>query len=113
MVAGDITHDLKKLRDFFVEMKARFAYIFYVPGNHEMWIRPSDTAKDSLQKFKQILALCDELGILTKPKKVHLSCFSFLKEHTGRQCLDCASTVLVPSLVFSYETTQPHNSGLG
>jgi hypothetical protein len=39
-------------------------------GNHELWVRPSDTAKNSLQKFEQILNLCKELGICTSPKKV-------------------------------------------
>lgn len=70
IVAGDVTHDLKKLRDFFREVKVRFASVFYVPGNHELWVRPPDGDKNSIQKFEQILAICAEEGIMTKPMKV-------------------------------------------
>lgn len=73
IVAGDVTHDLQKLADFFMEVKERFENVFYVPGNHELWIRPSDAAKDSVQKFEQIMTLCRELGVYTTPKKVPIS----------------------------------------
>jgi len=65
VVAGDIADDLRVIEKTLRLLKSNFAKVFYVPGNHELWVRKSSI--DSLEKFRQVLSLCDDLGIYTKP----------------------------------------------
>merc|ERR1712056_56630 len=46
-------------------LRAKFRRVFYVPGNHEMWITLMEPKKfpDSLCKLWAIMDLCDELDI--------------------------------------------------
>ena len=64
IVAGDVSDNLKVLRSVFVELKARFKVVFYVPGNHEAWITSKDSG-NSLDKLDEIKKLCSALGIIT------------------------------------------------
>jgi 3',5'-cyclic AMP phosphodiesterase CpdA len=57
ILAGDVSDRLSILRQTFSVLLERFRYVFYVPGNHEMWIRGGEY-EDSLQKFHGILELC-------------------------------------------------------
>jgi predicted phosphodiesterase len=68
VVAGDIAHDLEIIGWTLAELRARFARVFYVPGNHELWVR--DGERDSIEKFGVILRLCDDIGVETHPGKV-------------------------------------------
>src|SRR5262252_1804106 len=62
ILAGDVSDNLDKLQAALVSVRAKFAQIFFVPGNHELWVRRGECA-DSMAKFWRILALCAELGI--------------------------------------------------
>lgn len=66
IVAGDVTHDMGRLEDAFNILLSRFRHVFYVPGNHELWVMKGETW-DSLEKFYHILAFCDRMGIRTQP----------------------------------------------
>lgn len=68
IVAGDISNNLKVMETTFSLLTTRFKQIFFVPGNHEFWV--SKETENSLIKFEQILSLCDDLGIHTRPKIV-------------------------------------------
>lgn len=68
IVAGDIADDLRVIGWTLRILKSRFNQVFYVPGNHELWVR--DGKCDSIEKFHQVLTLCDDIGILTHPDKV-------------------------------------------
>ena len=68
IVAGDISNSLKIMETTFSTLSARFKQVFFVPGNHEFWV--AKEAENSLIKFEQILSLCTDLGIQTKPKLV-------------------------------------------
>eukprot|EP01126_Amoeba_proteus_P051191 TRINITY_DN6102_c0_g4_i7.p1 TRINITY_DN6102_c0_g4~~TRINITY_DN6102_c0_g4_i7.p1 ORF type:complete len:273 (-),score=12.28 TRINITY_DN6102_c0_g4_i7:353-1171(-) len=70
LVGGDTTHDMDQLRRFFLLVRGRFRHVFFVPGNHDLWVTPRCPARDSVEKFYQIMNLCKECGIETKPKKV-------------------------------------------
>lgn len=60
-------------------VREKFLHVFYVPGNHEMWIqkmheKDADEAQereaicnDSIEKFFHIQSLCDKLGVHTLP----------------------------------------------
>lgn len=69
ILAGDVTDDLDKLGKVFREAQGRFAWVFFVPGNHELWVRREE-ARDSILKFHRIVALCDSLDVKTRPTKI-------------------------------------------
>jgi len=50
----------------------KFKYVFYVPGNHELWVGKSTESgfKDSVDKFHKIIALCNDIGVHTQPFKI-------------------------------------------
>jgi hypothetical protein len=39
IVAGDVTDDLAKLRQTLGLLKQKFGEVFFVPGNHDLWLR--------------------------------------------------------------------------
>ncbi len=67
LVAGDIADRLEVIEDTLALLKSRFAKVFYVPGNHELWVRFD--ACDSVEKLKRVIELCDRLGVYTRPSK--------------------------------------------
>lgn len=71
LVAGDVHHDLEQLAKTLSLLCERFAQVFFVPGNHDVWIRPGEK-DNSLTKFEAILKLCDALGVQTGPGQVGL-----------------------------------------
>ncbi len=39
LLAGDLTNDLAKLRAVLTMLRSKFAEVFFVPGNHDVWVR--------------------------------------------------------------------------
>ncbi len=71
LIAGDVTDRLDVLTLCLNALKQRFADVFFVPGNHDLWLHKNDF-NCSIKKFHHIMALCQRLGILTEPKKIQL-----------------------------------------
>lgn len=69
LLAGDVSHDLDKFAQALRCLREKFAHVFFVPGNHDLWLRRGD-ADDSTAKFRKVLRLCSELGVATSPAKV-------------------------------------------
>ncbi|NRB38574.1 MAG: metallophosphoesterase [Pseudomonadales bacterium] len=67
IIAGDISDNMEKLKRLFANLQPKFRDIFYVPGNHDLWVRLKEFP-DSIAKFKAILALCLGVGIVIQPK---------------------------------------------
>ena len=67
VVAGDIADDLNIIAKTLRLLQTRFNQVFYVPGNHELWVR--NDCYHSLEKFSRIISLCDELGVHTRPAR--------------------------------------------
>src|SRR5215831_5690328 len=67
VVSGDIADDLRIIDWTLRELRSRFGQVFYVPGNHELWVR--DGRYDSIEKFRRVLRLCEEIGVYTGPGK--------------------------------------------
>jgi len=65
---GDIADDLEIIAWTLRLLRSKFGKVFYVPGNHELWVR--NAPGDSIEKFLRILLLCDEIGIYTRPARV-------------------------------------------
>jgi Icc-related predicted phosphoesterase len=68
IAAGDISDRLDTLQSTLAWLRQKFLKVFYVPGNHEMWVHRQ--AGTSVEKFFAVLALCDRLGIHTHPGKI-------------------------------------------
>lgn len=69
LLAGDIAEKLDTLEEVFPLLNEKFARVFFVPGNHEFWIRKKE-AQNSLFKFNQVMALCDSYDVITRPTRV-------------------------------------------
>ena len=68
IAAGDISDKLDTLKATLALLRAKFMKVFYVPGNHELWVRKEQ--QTSVEKFYSVLALCEALDIHTSPAKV-------------------------------------------
>lgn len=66
LLAGDLTSDLDILGDALSAVRPKFASVFFVPGNHELWLVGGAFA-DSMAKFRAILDLCASLDVQTSP----------------------------------------------
>jgi predicted phosphodiesterase len=68
IVAGDISDQYARIGSTLSLLRAKFREVFYVPGNHELWVRKEPYT--SAEKFLKIQELCAALGIHTQPAKV-------------------------------------------
>lgn len=66
IIAGDVTDNLDKLKVTFAFLQRKFSQITFVPGNHELWLRPAN-GLHSIDKFHQILEICATMDIKTTP----------------------------------------------
>jgi Icc-related predicted phosphoesterase len=69
ILAGDISYDLKKVRETLAHLQAKFKNVFFVPGNHDLWIRKS-TFANSLEKFDRLMETCRSIGVHVSPAKI-------------------------------------------
>lgn len=70
LLAGDVSHDATRFADALSMLRQRFAQVFFVPGNHDLWLMRQE-AGDSLAKFHYLLALCQKLGVRTQPQTLN------------------------------------------
>lgn len=68
IVAGDIADSTAVLRDTLELLASRFREVFFVPGNHELWVRGEP--RDSVDKFREVLRVCGQAGVRTGPARV-------------------------------------------
>jgi predicted phosphodiesterase len=66
ILAGDVGETAAHLELAFKLLKARFAQLVWVPGNHELWTLPSskETARGRF-KYDELVELCRCYGVLT------------------------------------------------
>ena len=69
ILAGDVADRLETIDHTLSILRSRFSRVFYVPGNHELWVR--GTGLDSLEKFTRVLELCQRLGVETTAAKLN------------------------------------------
>ena len=62
IVAGNVAGNLRLLRTALSILTKRFCAVFFCVGSMELRT-PSDGSVNSLQKFLQVILLCDELGV--------------------------------------------------
>ncbi len=66
LVPGDLSHKLSLSIAILKLLKARFSRVFFVPGNHDVWLDRGDF-EDSLKKFEHLLNVVHDHGIETGP----------------------------------------------
>jgi predicted phosphodiesterase len=69
ILAGDVSDNVDRMKRTFDCLTSRFSRVFFVPGNHELWVRRRDGGS-SLQKLEDVLRLCKSIGITTEPELV-------------------------------------------
>ncbi|MCP4131196.1 MAG: metallophosphoesterase [bacterium] len=67
VLAGDITDMLPSIKKAFNALKSRFHEVFFVPGNHDLWVH-RNMSKDSMENYQTIKLMAADLGIRTEPK---------------------------------------------
>jgi len=63
ILAGDISDSLHLLEMSLIRLANRFRKVFYVPGNHDLWVGADDGKKTSLDKFKEIREVMENCGV--------------------------------------------------
>lgn len=67
IVAGDIGDSVALVSDVLASLRERFAELFFVPGNHELWVR--NDPRTSLEKFHAVRDACARVGVRTEPAR--------------------------------------------
>jgi len=72
IIAGNVADSFRALERALIAVRAKFRRVFYVPGNHEMWITRNEDKRfpDSFCKLWAIVELCDALDIDIFPATV-------------------------------------------
>lgn len=68
ILAGDVSDSLDTLKQALCCLRQKFSMVFFVPGNHDVWVR-RDNFAHSLEKFEYLLELCDTLDVKTSPTR--------------------------------------------
>ncbi|KAK1384115.1 Metallophos domain-containing protein [Heracleum sosnowskyi] len=90
LVAGDVAETFKNFVQTMSLLKDRFEYVFYVPGNHDLWCRwEKEDYHDSLEKLNNLLDACKRLGVETSPMAIDglgiIPLFSWYHESFDRE----------------------------
>jgi predicted phosphodiesterase len=70
ILAGDISDSIYNIAKCFELLSKKFKTVFYVPGNHELWVK-SGSPLTSIDKFWELLNLAHDFGIVTQAKTIH------------------------------------------
>jgi len=81
LVAGDLGDTFNAVKRGLMLFKQKFRRVFYVPGNHDMWIRPNTSDsdqfkfKDSIAKLLAMMDMCEKVGAEMMPAEVMQNVF--------------------------------------
>jgi 3',5'-cyclic AMP phosphodiesterase CpdA len=66
IVAGDVGERPEHLRVALEILTARFARVFWTPGNHDLWCPPDDPSRTRGQaRYDELVAICREFDVRT------------------------------------------------
>ncbi|WNO11147.1 metallophosphoesterase [Teredinibacter sp. KSP-S5-2] len=69
ILAGDVSDSLSLLEECFYQLSKKFNRIFFVPGNHDLWVLKGE-ADHSIDKFQKVIALADQYQVRTRRERV-------------------------------------------
>ncbi len=72
ILAGDVSHHFDLLRRTLLQLRKKFAHVFFVPGNHDLWIR-DERWQNSIEKFNAIVDFCQQNQIDVHPTVFNLN----------------------------------------
>lgn len=64
ILAGDLGETVEHLEFVLRTLTPRFARVFWVPGNHELWSKSNDTLV-GVAKYESLVARCRQYGVAT------------------------------------------------
>ncbi len=70
LLAGDISHNQDFFKKTLASLREKFAFVFFVSGNHDLWLRNTD-CENSLVRFQQLLTTCAALDVRTEPARLN------------------------------------------
>jgi len=72
IIAGNVCDTRRGVIRALTTLRAKFRRVFYLPGNHEMWLTKGESTKypDSLSKLWALFEACDELDVDVFPAAV-------------------------------------------
>eukprot|EP00928_Gymnodinium_smaydae_P042732 TRINITY_DN28738_c0_g1_i1.p1 TRINITY_DN28738_c0_g1~~TRINITY_DN28738_c0_g1_i1.p1 ORF type:complete len:407 (+),score=63.38 TRINITY_DN28738_c0_g1_i1:143-1222(+) len=71
ILAGDVSEDLDILEATLTALRQKFRYLFFTPGNHDLWLlKGEQKSPDSLAKLQHILELCQRLDVATGARRI-------------------------------------------
>ena len=65
ILCGDIADTPTELEAALRILGEKFAKLIWVPGNHELWTVPRQTALRGVERYQQLIELCRRHGVLT------------------------------------------------
>ena len=71
ILAGDLSSDIHRMEDCLNRIREVFGQVFFVPGNHDLWVRRGE-GMDSLLKFERIQEICGRAGVTTHATRIGL-----------------------------------------
>lgn len=69
ILAGDISDTVARFAECVQALASKFKHVFFVPGNHDIWINKSEP-KCSIEKFHHVIDVARENGAITQMAKV-------------------------------------------
>ncbi len=70
IVGGDVCDKTDRFKEVLYVLKERFSMVFFVPGNHDLWLRENGF-RDSLEKFWSLIEICKAYDVKTNPVKLN------------------------------------------
>lgn len=98
IVAGDISHRPGTADTILAHLREKFAHVFFVPGNHDLWLREPEKGMTSLDRFTRLMDICAARDIHTTPQRL--------------QCASIGEPVWVVPLHSWYETPEESQTSL-
>jgi len=71
ILPGDLCDDITKIKDTLKMFTRAFQLVCYTPGNHDLWVARPNSPADSMAKLQQILQVCEDCQVRTKPVRLH------------------------------------------
>jgi predicted phosphodiesterase len=69
LLAGDVSHRIETVEATLRLFTHRFRHVFFVPGNHDLWLYKKDYP-DSLKKLDALRDACDYCGVHMSPQRI-------------------------------------------
>eukprot|EP00656_Telonema_subtile_P018561 TRINITY_DN2004_c0_g1_i3.p1 TRINITY_DN2004_c0_g1~~TRINITY_DN2004_c0_g1_i3.p1 ORF type:complete len:420 (-),score=77.61 TRINITY_DN2004_c0_g1_i3:195-1454(-) len=66
IVAGDLSHEISRVRKTLQWFKFKFKEVFFTPGNHDLWLSKSEEGITSIKKLESLMDMCEEEGVHTR-----------------------------------------------